>query len=448
MGAVMPPARRRPSLDNAPDVSSATVARGERVLDAALDGVLIVGRDGLIRYINPAYCALLEYPHDELLGQPLSVAWSEPASLTDAQAALDDIVAEGGRVRFETLHRCKGGQRVWVEASVADLPEHGELVVSVRDISERKHAEASERARVEEVVAVAEKLRAMLEATQDGRCTLDRHGVIQSANDTYCALLGYSQEEIVGSSIVRFEASTGDSSLLELQLCSVAEEAGRARFESEHRHRDGRRIPVEVALSWVPAYGGFVAFFRDITERKSSDEANRQAAFIDPLTQLPNRRMLMDRFPQAASRTARQGTHGALLFLDLDRFKALNDAVGHDAGDALLCEVARRLTNVVRVEDAVVRLGGDEFVVLVEDLPPVAPEAISRALVLAERVRDSLADAFRLGAHVHQGGCSVGLALFQGASEPLDEVLRRADAAMYRAKQAGGRTVRTCDAGL
>ena len=440
MGAVMPPARRRPSLDNAPDVSSATVARGELVLDAALDGVLIVGRDGLIRYINPAYCALLEYPHDELLGQPLSVAWSEPASLTDAQAALDDIVAEGGRVRFETLHRCKGGQRVWVEASVAELPEHGELVVSVRDISERK--------RGEQLVAAAEKLRAILETTRDGFCTLDRSGVIRSVNDTYCAMTGYSEQEIVGNSIAQFEVSSHHTSAVETHLGTVAAGAGHAYFESEHRHKDGHRSSFEVDLSWLPAYHEFVAFFRDITERKSRDEANRQAAFIDPLTQLPNRRMLIDRFPQAASRTARQGTHGALLFLDLDRFKVLNDAMGHDAGDALLCEVARRLTNVVRVEDAVVRLGGDEFVVLIEDLPPLAPEATSRALVLAERVRDSLADAYRLGAHVHQGGCSVGLALFQGASEPLDEVLRRADAAMYRAKQAGGCTVRTCDAGI
>lgn len=423
-----------PTLPEIPALSLRTLTD---VFATTLDGVLIVGRDGLIRYINPSYCALVEYQDHELLGQPLSVLWLEHASLTAAHAALDDIVAEGGRVRFETLHRCKDGRRVWVEASVAELPEHGELVVCVRDISERKSVRKSERKSERKSII-----------TQDGFCTLDRHGVIQSVNDAYCAMMGYSREHIIGNHIVRYEVSTRNKSSDELDLRAIAEGSGQFRFETEHRHNHGRAVPVEVALSWLPAYGEFMAFIQDITERKRREDAHRQAAFFDPLTQLPNRRMLIDRFPQAASRAARRGTHSALLFIDLDGFKLLNDTEGHAAGDALLCEVARRLTRVVRNEDAVVRLGGDEFVVLVEDLPAILPDAVPHALAIAERVCASLADEYRVGAYVHKGGCSVGLALFRDASERMDEVLRRADVAMYAAKQAGGCAVRICDAAI
>jgi diguanylate cyclase (GGDEF)-like protein/PAS domain S-box-containing protein len=438
----MPPTPRRPWIPGASDALATAVARGALVLDAAFDGVLIVGRDGCIRYVNAAYCALLEYPHEELVGQPLSVLWLEHASLKTAQRAVEDIVGEGGRVRFETLHRCKAGRRVWVEVSVAELPENGDLAVFARDISERKRLDQNEVARVDQRVGEAEKLAMILKMSHEGVCTLDREGVILSVNDTYCAMMGYSREQLVGNPLARFEVSTLDEAAVSRELSAIAEGAGRDRFETQHRHHDGHAFPVEVGLAWLPEYGEFVAFLRDITERKIRDEANRKAAFFDPLTQLPNRRMLMDRFPHAASRSARHGTHGALLFLDLDRFKVVNDTVGHEAGDALLREVARRLVSAVRTEDSVVRLGGDEFVVLVEGLPATVSDAVAQALVVAERVRASLADAYRFGAHVHPGGCSVGLALFRGASEQMDDVLRRADAAMYSAKQAGGCSVR------
>lgn len=434
------------AMPTLPELSELSVRTLTDVFAVTLDGALIVGRDGFIRYINPAYCALLGYQQQELVGQPLSVLWLEYGSLTAALRSIEDIVAEGGRVRFDTLHRRKDAQGVWVEASVAELPEHGALVVFVRDISERKAMEEHERTRVEECVAAAEKLSAVLETTQDGLCSLDRCGFMLSVNDKYCEMVGYSRVQIVGKPISWFEVHKRTDLAVEEHLRAVAEGVGHDLFETEHLHKNGHAVTMEVAVSWLPAYGEFAVFLRDITERKAREESNRQAAFFDTLTQLPNRRMLMDRFLRAASRTARQNTHGAVLFLDIDRLKLLNDTAGHHVGDALLREVALRLTSTVRDGDSVVRLGGDEFVVLFEDLPANAPDAEVQALVLAERVRAALAHTYQLGRHVHHGGCSVGLALFRGASEQMDEVLRRADVAMYAAKQAGGCAVRICDA--
>ncbi|RTL58136.1 MAG: EAL domain-containing protein [Rhodocyclaceae bacterium] len=184
----------------------------------------------------------------------------------------------------------------------------------------------------------------------------------------------------------------------------------------------------------------FIMLSRDITERKRAAAEIEQLAYFDALTQLPNRRLIFSRLRQALSASLRHHTYGALLFIDLDDFKTLNDTKGHKIGDLLLKEVALRLAHCVRVEDSIARLGGDEFVILLEELGPSMEEAASQAEGIAEKVLDRIRQPFPLDNLDHHATGSIGICLFSGQTESEDELLKRADAAMYRAKKSGRNT--------
>ena len=186
-------------------------------------------------------------------------------------------------------------------------------------------------------------------------------------------------------------------------------------------------------------------FITDVTERKLAEEEIHQLAFFDPLTRLPNRRLLLDRLRQACTTTAREGTHGALLFLDLDHFKMLNDTKGHQYGDRLLVEVTGRLSASVRKSDTVSRLGGDEFVVMLIGLGAGETEAASQAEGIAEKILAAIQRPFKLHDEEFQCTCSIGVSLFQQNHETTDDLLKHADVAMYRAKASGRNAVRFFD---
>lgn len=179
----------------------------------------------------------------------------------------------------------------------------------------------------------------------------------------------------------------------------------------------------------------------DITERKKSEDTIRQMAFQDVLTGLPNRRLLMDRLQRAVEANVRNKQHGALLFLDLDHFKKLNDSLGHDVGDLLLQQVAERLKNSVRGVDTVARLGGDEFVVLIEDLHVNATEARAQAQIVGEKILAALNEPYQLGEHAFLSTPSIGATIFNDTIRSPSEVLKQADVAMYEAKENGRNTL-------
>jgi len=183
----------------------------------------------------------------------------------------------------------------------------------------------------------------------------------------------------------------------------------------------------------------------DITARKQAEQQIRNLAYFDPLTGLPNRRMLLDRLTQAFATSARHGGHGAVFFIDLDHFKALNDTLGHDHGDLLLAEVARRLLACVRGEDTVARIGGDEFVVMVVSLATDEKGAAAQAALVGEKILKAISQPYLLGDHPHRQTPSIGVSLFHGRELALGEVIKRADIAMYQAKAAGRGTLRFFD---
>ena len=182
----------------------------------------------------------------------------------------------------------------------------------------------------------------------------------------------------------------------------------------------------------------------DITERRDAEDAIRSLAYFDTLTGLPNRRLLMERLGQVMHVGARRGDHGALLILDVDQFKSINDTEGHDAGDSLLIEAARRISACVRPDDTVARLGGDEYVVVLVELGEHAEAAAMNAEAVAEKIRHELARPYRLGSREAEYGrsASIGVTLFRGLERSAEALLKEADIALYQAKDAGRNAVR------
>jgi diguanylate cyclase (GGDEF)-like protein/PAS domain S-box-containing protein len=190
---------------------------------------------------------------------------------------------------------------------------------------------------------------------------------------------------------------------------------------------------------------GVLGIARDITHRKAAEDEIKHLAFYDSLTSLPNRRLLQERLMHALAASARSGRAGALLFIDLDNFKYINDAMGHDKGDLLLQQVGQRLLKCVRESDTVARLGGDEFVVMLEDLSDSHEEAATLTEVVGEKILSHLSQPYDLAGKEHHGTTSIGITLFSGHDDTMDDLLRRADLAMYKAKAAGRNTLRFFD---
>ena len=294
--------------------------------------------------------------------------------------------------------------------------------------------------------------RLLTEDAQDVLWRTDGQLVLTYISPADEKMRGFRADEVVGHSVFEMFTDEGVEVIKSmLRLRAMEDAAGGAerflRFQVEHRCKDGRLIWGEM-LSKLDrnAQGeiiGYHGITREITERKHLEEQVRQLAFHDPLTRLANRRLMLDHLEQAMSASKRSQRHGALLFLDLDNFKPLNDTHGHGVGDLLLIEVAERLKACVREADTVARFGGDEFVVLLSELSTQPGEADEQAVVIAEKVRTRLAEPYVLRSAPsapsirHECTASIGVAVFRGRDESQNAVIDRADAAMYRAKEEG-----------
>jgi diguanylate cyclase (GGDEF)-like protein/PAS domain S-box-containing protein len=267
-------------------------------------------------------------------------------------------------------------------------------------------------------------------------------------------LRGYRADEVIGHHVSELFTEEGMAAFQQKRRQrQAADHHGRpvdiATFEVQQRCKDGRLVWTEVvATPERDAQGritGYHGITRDITARKTAEDEIESLAFFDPLTHLPNRRLLMDRLEQAMATNSRHHSNGALLFVDLDDFKTINDTLGHDKGDLLLQQVAARLAACIREGDTVARLGGDEFVVLLEDLSENALDAATQAEIVSEKILATLGQTYRLASQEHHSTASIGVTLFGEHQENIDEPLKRADLAMYQAKAAGRNTVRFFD---
>jgi diguanylate cyclase (GGDEF)-like protein/PAS domain S-box-containing protein len=285
--------------------------------------------------------------------------------------------------------------------------------------------------------------------SQEGMFVSDANAVILQVNSALSSITGYSAAEVIGKTMDMFSSDRNGADFFD-DMRRVIENSGSWHGEVWNRRKDGELYPVWLAVTGVKNDNNIVTHFvstlTDITERKASEEEIKQLAFYDSLTGLPNRRLLIDRLHQAMLDCPRRKQSVALMFLDLDKFKTLNDTLGHDVGDALLKQVAQRLVRCVREVDTVARLGGDEFVLLVEGLSTAPSEAAAQAEVVALKILRALNDRYdNLGTLDYHCTSSIGITLFSDSDCKLDELMKQADIALYQAKDAGRNTLRFFD---
>jgi len=281
--------------------------------------------------------------------------------------------------------------------------------------------------------------------TQEGMFVTDGNGVILRINSAFTEITGYAAEDIVGKN-PRLRSSGRHDAAFYAAMWGRIRATGSWKGEIWNRRKNGDIYPESVTITAVKGADDsvthYVATMHDISERKAAEEQIHTLAFYDALTQLPNRRLLQDRLQQAMLTSMRSGHHGALLFIDLDKFKQLNDTQGHACGDLLLQRVAQRLQESVREADTVARLGGDEFVVLLEELNPVASVAQQEALAVGQKILAHLNQPYDLNGHLHLSTPSIGATIFCGQKHSLEDLIKQADLAMYQAKGAGRNTQR------
>jgi diguanylate cyclase (GGDEF)-like protein/PAS domain S-box-containing protein len=347
-------------------------------------------------------------------------------------------VLEGRLPSFRLDYPCHSpNQQRWFSMSVTplDLNQAG-VVITHNDITATKQADAELR-----IAAIAFE-------SQEGMIVTDAQGVILRVNQAFSRLSGYSAEEAIGQTPALLSSGRHDRGFYQ-RMWQLLRDKGFWQGEMWNRRKNGKIYAEWLTISAVHSATGanthYVGTFSEITQNKEAEAEIHRLAYYDALTQLPNRRLLHDRISQALAGSLRSGRFGALLFLDLDNFKNLNDTRGHDVGDQLLIETARRILSQVREGDSVARLGGDEFVVLLEDLSPEAQESAVQAGLVGEKIRQALALPFVLGTVEFHCTVSIGAAVLRGHDESVDTVLKHADLALYKAKNAGRNTLRFFD---
>ncbi|MBI5270528.1 MAG: EAL domain-containing protein [Burkholderiales bacterium] len=413
--------------------------------------VIVADEAHRISWVNEAFTRLTGHTPDDALGQdPVALLrGSRPASgeTGSAEAAAARLLTAlhsrtGARVTLAAQRR--GGAELWLDLDVQPLRDdagaHAGFVLVGTDITDRRRAMADQR-----IAAIA------FDAAEAVVIT-DARQVILKVNPAFTRITGYTEAEAVGQVTGRLLRSGRHDQSFYRDMWQVLRRDHHWQGEVWNRRKSGDLYPEWLRITAVLDEDGevanYVAVFSDITQKKQADETIHQLAFYDPLTELPNRRLMRDRLGQALAHAARDGRALALLFIDLDHFKALNDTRGHDVGDRLLREVARRLRGCVRAADTVARLGGDEFVVILPELSAWPDRAAAEAEMVAEKVRSALAPSYTVD---DQGGwhCtpSIGIALVAGDAAPADadELLKRADTAMYEAKRSGRNAIRFFD---
>lgn len=405
------------------------------LLNASGEGFWKVDQLGRIVEVNDAYCQIIGYARDEIIGAHIS-KFEAVEQTPEAVAEHIQRVVELGYDRFETRHRHHDGHLIDIEVVTSFIAETNCLIVFLRDETERK--------RIEQTLRIA----AVAFETQDVILITDAQAKILRVNQAFVDTSGYSAEEMIGQNPRILQSGHHDAAYYQAMWQELLN-AGRWSGEIMDKRKNGEIYPKHTTITAVyddqHRVTHYVEVSRDISQRKLDEQKIQQLAFYDTLTNLPNRRLLLDRMKQAFAVSMRSGKHGALMFIDLDHFKILNDTKGHGIGDALLLEVARRLESSVRSSDTVARLGGDEFVVVLESLSTSSDEAATLAELVAEKVRKALNRPYLFGDYTHHTTPSIGIVLFRGHQDSLEDLLKHADTAMYQAKSAGRNAIRFYD---
>ena len=435
-------------LDHMRSGLKASFEEQQVILENIQVGVIFV-RDHIIRLANRHVEEIFGYAPGEMHGQMSHIIYHSTHQFEEIAGQATAAVAEiNGVYEGELNLKRRNGSGFWAHMRGRALdhtePHAGSIWV-FEDVTEQHRAAAQLRLSA-----------TVFENTADGVMITDSQRHIVAVNRSFERITGYGEAEVLGHS-PSFLHSGRQGHEFYAQMWRTLEETRRWSGELWNRRKTGEIYPEHLTITAVLGAKGeldhYVSVFSDITFRKEAESEITKLAFYDFLTQLPNRRLMLDRLTQALASSARHQRHGALMLIDLDNFKTLNDTLGHDVGDQLLVRVAARLESCVREGDTVARLGGDEFVVILEGLDkdgaaPLQAEAVAQK-VLFELKKPYLLDLSLTAEHLtqrsHDCTASLGIAMFRDQSISVDELMKRADTAMYQAKAAGRNALRFFD---
>ena len=411
-----------------------------RIFENAHIGMATCDRHGQLTSFNECFRAMLGYDVARLVGMRLA-DFTHPDDYGLERSYLDEVLA-GQRQHFKMTKRYITIDRriLWIDLFVTVIRDaQGEVAYFaglVNDITERRQADEQLR-----IAAVAFESKEAMMVTDAG-C------VILKVNQAFTENTGYTAEEAVGQTPSLLQSGRHSEDFYR-EIWEAVRRTGSWQGEVWDRRKNGEVYPAWLTISAVMGAEGsvtnFIGTHYDITERKKAEEKIEVLAFFDQLTGLPNRTLLRDRLRQAMRSSARSHRYSALLFIDLDNFKVLNDTLGHEVGDALLIQVGQRLKACVREVDTVARLGGDEFVVILSSLSASEAEAASAAEAVADKILLAFKQIYQIGNLAHYSTASIGVTLFRGTLISLDDLLKQGDLTMYRAKAAGRNNVRFFD---
>ncbi len=401
--------------------------------------------DGRFIDVNDAFVACTGFKRDQVIGRTaleLGI-WANPG---DRNQLLEIIRRDGSCRNLEVQYHTNDGSLRWGLLTVSAIELDGvPCILSVtRDITEAKAAEERLAAAQEALRASEERYRATFQLSIDA-ININRlsDGVFVDVNEAFLQFVGFEREEVIGrtSQELNFWVDPG----VRQQMVETLKRGESCRdLEARFRRKNGEIVWGQASESILEIDGipCILSVTRNISAAKAAEEQIRDLAFYDPLTHMPNRRLLMERLRQSLVASSRTNRKRALLFVDLDNFKTLNDTLGHQTGDLLLQEVGVRLAACIRESDTVARLGGDEFVVMLEDLSDNPEEAATQAELVAEKILAAVDLPFWLSGRECLSTSSIGITVFGDKRESTDEVLQQADIAMYQAKAAGRNTMR------
>jgi diguanylate cyclase (GGDEF)-like protein/PAS domain S-box-containing protein len=421
------------------------------ILNSMTASVAVVDRDGVILAVNESWRHFgvenavegSERVPPSLVGTSyFSVCASGEGALAhdgaEARRGIEAVL-NGRLASFALEYPCHSPtRRRWYLMSVTPLGQDAAdgLVIAHTDVTPVKVAE-------EEL-----RLAAAAFDAQEPMLVTDPARVILRVNPAFTALTGYTNAEAVGQT-PRLLKSGRHSAAFYREMWDTIHSTGGWRGELWDRRKNGEEFPTWTTISAVKDASGavtqYIASHVDISERKKAEVKIHELAFFDPLTGLPNRTLLLDRLRQSITESGRSDSYGALLFIDLDNFKYLNDAHGHEVGDLLLKQVGTRLTQHVREGDTVARLGGDDFVVILKGLGGNEREAATATEAVAAKLLAALNDVYHFSDVAHHGTASIGVVLLKGLLTSAESLMKQADLAMYKAKEAGRNTLRFFD---
>ncbi|OFZ66701.1 MAG: hypothetical protein A2V79_05515 [Betaproteobacteria bacterium RBG_16_56_24] len=407
--------------------SSTQIRKLSRAVEQSPNTIIITDFEGIIEYVNPHFSQISGYTPEEVVGKNMRL---HKSGMTPV-AVYEDLwrTIKSGQVwRGELLNKSKHGRLYWEELSISPIfDEQGNITHFLSqqiDISARKQ--------VEEQIRLFEKVFAN---ANEAILISDANNCIVATNPAFTEITGYTMEEVIGKTPHMFASGQMSAGFYE-SMWSGIKATGKWQGEVIDRRKNGEIYAEWLSISALLDDSGrlthYVALIADISERKAAEERMTYLAQHDVLTGLPNRMLFHDRLQQAITYAERQRTSVALLFMDLDRFKDVNDTLGHHIGDLLLQEVTHRIRHCVRGSDTVSRQGGDEYVIMLPNL-----DDLGDIMQVVNKLIESIADPYELEGHTVHVTTSVGVSIYPQDGVNIETLIRNADTAMYQAKDAG-----------